>query len=108
MSRRRHVLTLAAAAIGAPFALPARAQAFPGKPIRIFVPNAPGGAADITARTVGQAMTATLGQPVIIENRPGAGGVVAAETVSRADPDGHTLLLVSSGTAVSASLFKTL
>jgi tripartite-type tricarboxylate transporter receptor subunit TctC len=72
------------------------------------VPNAPGGAADITARTVGQAMSGGLGQPVVIDNRPGAGGVVAGELVARAEPDGHTLLLVSSGTAVSAALFKSL
>jgi len=72
------------------------------------VPNAPGGAADLTARSVGQAMSAALGQPVVIENKPGAGGVVAGETVARAEPDGHTMLLVSSGTAVSAALFKSL
>lgn len=108
MSNRRHVLALGAATIGAPLALPSFAQAFPTKPIRILVPNAPGGGADITARTVGQAITGPLGQPVVIENKPGAGGVVAGETVARAEPDGHTLLLVSSGTAVSASLFKSL
>jgi tripartite-type tricarboxylate transporter receptor subunit TctC len=72
------------------------------------VPNAPGGAADLTARSVGQAMSAALGQPVVIENKPGAGGVVAGETVARAEPDGHTMLLVSSGTAVSAALFRAL
>jgi tripartite-type tricarboxylate transporter receptor subunit TctC len=87
----------------------ARAQtAFPSRPLRIVVPNAPGGAADLTARSVGQAMSAALGQPVVIENKPGAGGVVAGETVARAEPDGHTMLLVSSGTAVSAALFKSL
>ncbi|TFZ06301.1 tripartite tricarboxylate transporter substrate binding protein [Ramlibacter henchirensis] len=87
----------------------ARAQpAFPSRPLRIVVPNAPGGAADLTARTVGQAMSPALGQPVVIENKPGAGGVVAGELVSRAEPDGHTMLLVSSGTAVSAALFKSL
>lgn len=106
MTTRRSIL-LAAAATAAPFAV--RAQAWkPTRPIRIVVPNAPGGAADITARTVGQAMSAGLGQPVVIDNRPGAGGVVAGELVARAEPDGHTLLLVSSGTAVSAALFKSL
>ena len=92
-------------------ALPALAGAqasFPSRPLRIVVPNAPGGAADLTARSVGQAMSAALGQPVVIENKPGAGGVVAGETVARAEPDGHTMLLVSSGTAVSAALFKSL
>ena len=88
---------------------PAAAQsAFPGKAIKIVVPNAAGGAADITARIVGQKLGEALGQPVVIENKPSAGGVVAGEQVARSEPDGHTLLLISSGTAVSASLFKVL
>ena len=94
--------------IGA-LATTAQAQtAFPTKPIRIIVPNAAGGAADITSREVGQKMAAGLGGSVIVENRPSAGGIVAGELVARAAPDGHTLLLVSSGTAVSAALFKSL
>lgn len=106
MTHRRHLL----AAAGATFLWPlhARAQAFPGKPLKIVVPNAAGGAADLTARTVGQKLADALGQPVVIDNRPSAGGIVAGEAVARAPADGHTLLLVSSGTAVSAALFKSL
>jgi len=81
---------------------------FPNKALKIVVPNAAGGAADITARTVGQKLSEALGQPVVIENKPSAGGIVAGEQVARSDPDGHSMLLISSGTAVSASLFKTL
>ncbi len=84
------------------------AQTFPSKTIKIVVPNAAGGAADITARTVGQKLAEALGQAVVIENKPSAGGIVAGEMVARAEPDGHTMLLISSGTAVSASLFKSL
>ena len=92
----------------AAFSCFAAAQTFPNKPIKIVVPNAAGGAADITARTVGQVVSQTIGQAVVVENKPSAGGIVAGEQVARSDADGHTLLLISSGTAVSASLFKTL
>ena len=86
----------------------ALAQSFPSKPLKIVVPNAAGGAADITARTVGQKLSEALGQPVVVENKASAGGIVAGEQVARSDADGHTLLLISSGTAVSAALFKSL
>jgi tripartite-type tricarboxylate transporter receptor subunit TctC len=86
----------------------ATAQTFPSKPIRIVVPNAAGGAADITAREVGQKIAQSLGGSVVVENKPSAGGIVAGEMVAKAPADGHTLLLVSSGTAVSNALFKSL
>jgi tripartite-type tricarboxylate transporter receptor subunit TctC len=102
-------LTGAALSAVALVAAPVVAQTtFPTKPLKIVVPNAAGGAADITARTVGQKLSEVLGQPVVIENKPSAGGIVAGEMVARAEPDGHTMLLISSGTAVSAGLFKSL
>jgi tripartite-type tricarboxylate transporter receptor subunit TctC len=105
MLNRRHLFALAA---GAALPWPAWSQSFPSKPLKIVVPNAAGGAADLTARTVAQKIAGPLGQSVIIDNKPSAGGIVAGELVARAEPDGHTMLLISSGTAVSAALFKSL
>ena len=81
-------------------------SSFPSKPLRIVVPFGAGGVADLTVRAVAQQLSVNVGQPVVIDTRPGAGGIVAAEQVARAEPDGHTLLLMSNGTAVSAGLFK--
>src|SRR5215210_1915762 len=92
----------------AAFPVIAAAQSFPAKPMRLIVPFGPGGVADVTARVVAPKIGEGLGQPLIIENKPSAGGVVAGQEVARAAPDGYTLLLVSNGTAVSRALFKSL
>ncbi len=86
----------------------ASAQAYPARPVKIVVPFAAGGVADITARVLAQKMSETLGQQAIVENRPSAGGILASEAVAKAEPDGYTLLFITNGNAVSASLFKSL
>src|ERR1700759_4900612 len=87
----------------------ARAQPpYPSHPIRIVVPFGPGGFADITVRMLGQKLTERTRAQVVIENRPGAGGIVAATSVISAPPDGYTLFLFSSGIALSKSLLKTM
>lgn len=89
-------------------ALPIQAQPLSSRAIKIIVPFGPGGVADLTARIVAQKMSDNMGQAVVIENKPGAGGISAGETVAKAEADGHTLLLMSNGTAVSAGLFRSL
>jgi tripartite-type tricarboxylate transporter receptor subunit TctC len=105
MTIKRLISSLLAAMLMAHLAT---AQTFPSKPIRIVVPFGAGGVADLTARIVAQKLSESLGQPVVIDNKPGAGGVVAGDAVAKAEPDGHTLLLMSNGTAVNAGLFKSL
>lgn len=81
---------------------------FPERPVTLVVPFAAGGVADLTARAVGEQMARVLGQAVVVENKPSAGSIVASQAVASARPDGHTLLLMSNGHAVSVSLFKRL
>jgi putative tricarboxylic transport membrane protein len=95
-----------AAVIGT--ALPAAAQTYPTRPIRVILPFAAGGVADITARVVSEKLGDKLGQRLVIENMPGAGGIAAARAVLSQQPDGYTLALLSNGTAVSVGLFKSL
>jgi len=106
---RRQFLHLAAGATALPFAPHvARAQAYPRRPVRIIVGYAAGGPTDIMARLMGQALSARLGQPFIIENRPGAGSNLATEAVVRAPADGYTLLLVATANAINATLYENL
>ena len=84
------------------------ADTYPAKPLRLVVPFGPGGVGDITSRAVMQKMSESLGQQVIIDNRPSAGGIVAAEMVTKAEPDGYTMMLLNNTNAVSAAMFKKL
>jgi tripartite-type tricarboxylate transporter receptor subunit TctC len=84
------------------------AQAFPSKPVRIVVPFPPGGTVDVLARLIAPKMSEGLGQPVIVDNRGGAGGAIGTNVVAQADPDGHTLLLTPNGIAVAPAMFRKL
>jgi tripartite-type tricarboxylate transporter receptor subunit TctC len=106
--RRRAFLRLAAAAALPIFARPAEAQAYPTRPVRLIVGYSAGGTADIVARIIAQRLTERLGQPVVVENKPGATTNIATQTVISAAPDGHTLLYVTAANATNASLYSSL
>jgi len=106
---RRNFLHLAAGAAALPaVSRIARAQTYPSRPIRVIVPFAAGGQSDILARLIGQWLSERLGQPFVIENRPGAAANIGTEAVVRAPPDGYTLLLVSTTNAINATLYDRL
>ena len=107
--RRRQFLRLAAgaAALGAVSSI-ARAQAYPSRPVRIIVGFPPGGGADIVARLIAQWLSERLGQPFVVENRPGAGSNIGTEAVVRAPADGYTLLLATTPNAINATLYDNL
>lgn len=86
----------------------AGAQDFPNRPIKFLQGYAPGGNADVISRILGQEMTKTLGQPIVNESRPGAGGNIASEVTSKADPDGHTIVLLTTAHVISPALYKSL
>lgn len=100
------VLIATAGVIFAPFG--AAHAKWPERPVRLILPFGPGGVADVTSRVLAERLTAKLGERVVIENMPGPGGIAAAKAVSTAEPDGYTLGFVTSGTAISAAMFKTL
>src|SRR6266568_1606505 len=86
----------------------AQAQTWPTKPVRIVVPFTPASGTDIMARTVSEKLTAQLGQPVVVENKPGAGGTIGTAQVAKAAPDGYTLLVNSSAHTVNPSIYPNL
>ena len=107
--RRASRWLLLLAGIGCAVPAPADAQSgYPNRPVRILVPYGPGGVADTTVRLLAQKLNERLGQQFVIENRPGAGGILAAKAGASAPPDGYTLALTGNGTAISKSLFKSL
>ena len=106
---RRRFLHLAAGAAALPaMSRIARAQVYPSRPVRLIVGLAAGSSLDILARLMGQWLSERLGQPFVIENRPGAGTNVATEAVVRSAPDGYTLLAVSPANAINATLYEKL
>ena len=101
-------MSAAFAACAIMLAMPASAQDYPNKPIKLIVSFGPGGGADIVGRILGQSISEKLGQPVVVENRPGAAGTIGNEAVARADRDGYTLGIMTAGQIIAAAMNKSL
>jgi len=97
-----------AVALAAALPIACVAQDYPSRPARIVLGFAPGGVADLTSRLLAQQLGERMGQPFLVDNRPGAGGIIAAETVAKSAPDGYTLLLITNGNAAAVTLMKSL
>ena len=99
-------LTIVACAWAAALAAPASAQDYPTQPVRIIVPFGPGGGSDIVTRIIAESMQKKLGQPFVVENKPGAGGTIGNEMVARAAPDGYTIGIMTAGQIIAAAMTK--
>jgi hypothetical protein len=99
---------LVAALVAAAFATAAQGQGYPDRPIRVVVPFPPGNASDLATRTIAEPLSKRLGQPVVVDNRPGAAGTIGADQVAKAKPDGYTLLGTSSAFSVTPSVYRKL
>lgn len=108
MNKLRCTLTLLPMLIAAATAAAQPAMNYPNKPLRIIVPQSAGGSTDLTARLVAQKLSDALGQPVVVDNRPGAGSIIGTDLVAKATPDGYTILVVASSITINPSLYKKL
>jgi tripartite-type tricarboxylate transporter receptor subunit TctC len=108
MLNRRDLIGLVASALAAPSILSSRAQGadWPVKPVRVVVPFTPGGSTDITARLVSNRLQEVWGQSVVVDNRPGAGGNIAADAVAHSDPDGYTIFIAAPGSPPTSSCIR--
>ncbi|MEY4212818.1 MAG: hypothetical protein RL458_1044, partial [Pseudomonadota bacterium] len=106
LGRRAMLAAITSSALGLGSSLSAQ-EAWPRRPIRVILPAGPGGTSDILLRALSEPLAAELGQPIIVDNRPGAGGSVAASAVARADPDGSTFMMNSLAThGIAPTLYK--
>jgi tripartite-type tricarboxylate transporter receptor subunit TctC len=106
LPRRKFLRLVASTSVLSSLSQIARVQVHPTRPVHLIVPFTPGGTTDIVARLVGQRLSERLGQPIVIENRPGAGTNVGTEVVVNAAPDGYTLLVASVAAAINATLYQ--